>query len=170
MTFWKPAIVGAVLAVAACQPVGMPLGEQRLAEKIADQMLSTQEIRGIAMQQMQGMVGAVPQDQLMQVGIAMGRDLEAKLPEIKKTMVEGLTREFNIKELEFFHEQLTSPHAQAIAEKQQAAMQGAGEQLQMLAQESAQRAIAKVSSAWPVPSQPAPQPQPQLPPGIELPN
>lgn len=173
MTFWKPAIMGASLGlamiVAACQPVGVPMGEQRLAEKIADAMITPQELRGIAMQQMQGMMGAVPQDQMAQVGIAMGRELEAKLPDVKKTMVEGLTREFNIKELEFFHDQLTSQYAQAVAEKQQAALAGAGEQLQAFAQEAAQRAIAKVGSAWPT-AQPAAPPQPELPPGMVLPN
>jgi len=171
MTFWKPAMLGAVLTAAACTPVGTPVGEQRLAEKIADQMISKDELRGIAMQQMQGMMqqGMVAQDQMAQVGLAMSRELETKLPEVKKTLVEGLTREFNIKELEFFHNQLTSEYARTVAEKQQAALSGAGEQLQMFAQEAAMRAVAKVGSAWPTASPSAP-PQPQLPPGMVLPN
>lgn len=175
MSLWKTAIAAALLGVSACQPVGMPLGEERLAGKIADVMLTEDDLSGIAMQQVQGLMyqGTVSQDQVNQIGLAMRRELQEKLPEIRKTLVEGLTREFNIKELEFFHDQLTSKYAKTVQEKQQAALAAAGEQLQGLAQEAATRAVAKVNSAWPTGANPAPPPQPepqQLPPGMVLPN
>lgn len=175
MTLWKTAIAGAVLGLAACQPVGVPVGEERLATKIADVIITKDDLQGIAMQQVQALMyqGSVSQDQIGQIGNAMRRDLEGKLPDLKKTLVEGLTREFNIKELEFFHSMLTSKYAKAVEEKQQAAMAGVGEQLQGLAQEAATRAVARVNTAWPTgpaPSPPQPEGQPQLPPGMVLPN
>jgi hypothetical protein len=176
MTLWKTALAGAALGLAACQPVGVPMGEERLAGKIADVVITKDDLQGIAMQQVQGLMyqGSISQDQVDQIGLAMRRELQDQLPEIKKTLVEGLTREFNIKELEFFHDQLTSKYAKSVQEKQQAAMSGAGEQLQGLAQEAATRAVARVNSGWPTGAPPAPPPQPdgqpQLPPGMVLPN
>lgn len=174
MTLWKTAIAGALLGLAACQPVGVPMGEERLAAKIADAILTEDDLSGIAMQQVQGLVqqGSVPQEQFGQIGLATRRDLAARLPEVRKTLIEGLTREFNIKELQFFHDQLTSKYAKAVAEKQQAAMAPAGEQLQSMAQEAVTKAVARVNSVWPTgaPSSPQPDGQPQLPPGMVLPN
>jgi hypothetical protein len=176
MTLWKTAIAGAVLGLAACQPVGVPVGEERLASKIADVIITTDDLQGVAMQQVQGLIyqGSISQQQVNQIGLVMRRELEGQLPDVKKTLVEGLTREFNIKELEFFLDQLTSKHAKAVQEKQQAAMSAAGEQLQGLAQEAATRAVARVNTAWPTGPAPAPPPQPggqpQLPPGMVLPN
>jgi len=173
MSIWKPALVAAVLAVAGCQPVGAPLGEKRLAEKIADVLISEDDLGGIAMQQIQGMFqqGAIPQDRVSQVGIALSRELRSELPKLKETLVADLMKEFNIKELKFFHEQLTSDIAKAVEQKSRAAMAGTGEQLQTLAQEAAIRAIERVNSGWPTGAPPAaPAGPPGLPPGMVLPN
>ena len=170
MTFWKPAIVAAVLAAAGCQPVGAPLGEQRLADKIADVLITEEDISGMAMQQVQGLFqqGLVDRDRASQVGIALGREMKAELPTLKKTLADDLVKEFNIKELEFFHEQLTSDIAKSVNEKAGAAMTNTQQQLATVSQEAATRAIARVNSGWPVPAPAAP-PQPTLPPGFELP-
>jgi len=173
MSIWKPALIAAVLAAAGCQPVGAPLGEKRLAEKIADALISEDDLGGIAMQQIQGMFqqGAIPQDRVSQVGIALSRELRGELPKLKETLVADLMKEFNIKELQFFHEQLTSEVARSVEQKSRAAMAGTGEQLQKLAQEAAVRAIDRVNSGWPTGAPPAaPASPPGLPPGMALPN
>ncbi len=170
MNFWKPAIIAAVLAAAGCQPVGTPLGEQRLADKIAEVLISEDDLGGMAMQQVQGLFqqGAIAQDRASQVGLALSRELRAELPKLRKTLADDLVSEFNIKELQFFHEQLTSEIAKSVNEKASTAMANTGQQLQTLSQDAATRAIARVNAGWPTaaPSQP---PQPELPPGFELP-
>lgn len=172
MQFWKPAIVGAALAVAACQPVGMPLGEQRLAEKIAEEIFTDAMLGDFMRQQVEGMLyqGAVSQDQVTQVAIAVSRDLEAKLPEVRKTLVAGLTREFNVKELQFLHKLLTSDEARNVMGKQEAAMSEATAQLTGFAQEAAAKAVEKINAAWPTGPNPPPATPPGLPPGMVMPN
>ena len=176
MTLWKTAIVGAVLGLAACQPVGVPVGEERLAGKIADVVITDDMVVQFARQQVQGLMqqGSIGQDQVTQTLIAINREMEAKLPDVKKTMVASLSREFNIKELDFLHKLLVSKEGRAVMEKQQTAMQDPMAQLDGFAKEAATRAVARVNSGWPTGAAPAPPPQPegmpQLPPGMALPN
>lgn len=173
MSLWKPVLIAAVLAAAGCQPVGAPLGEKRLAEKIADVLISEDDLGGIAMQQIQGMFqqGAIPQDRVSQVAIALNRELRGELPKLKETLVTDLMKEFNIKELQFFHEQLTSDLAHSVEQKKSAAMAGTGEQLQGLIQQATVRAIDRVNSGWPTGAAPAaPAGPPDMPPGMVLPN
>jgi len=176
MTLWKTAIVGAVLGLAACQPVGVPVGEERLAAKIADVVITDDMVVQFSRQQVQGLMqqGSIGQDQVTQTLIAINREMEAKLPDVKKTMVASLSREFNIKELDFLHKLLVSKEGRAVMEKQQTAMQDPMAQLDGFAKEAATRAVARVNSGWPTGAAPAPPPQPegmpQLPPGMVLPN
>lgn len=176
MTLWKTAIVGAVLGLAACQPVGVPVGEERLAAKIADVVITDDMVVQFSRQQVQGLMqqGSIGQDQVTQTLIAINREMEAKLPDVKKTMVASLSREFNIKELDFLHKLLVSKEGKAVMEKQQTAMQDPMAQLDGFAKEAATRAVARVNSGWPTGAAPAPPPQPegmpQLPPGMVLPN
>ena len=176
MTLWKTAIAGAVLGLAACQPVGVPVGEERLAAKIADVVINEGMLVQVSRQQVQGMMyqGSISQDQLNQTVIAINRELEAKLPEVKASMVASLSREFNIKELDFLHKLLVSKEGKAVVERQEVAMQDPMVLLDGLAKEAATRAVARVNSAWPTGAAPAPPPQPegmpQLPPGMVLPN
>ena len=176
MTLWKTALVGAVLGLAACQPVGVPVGEERLAAKIADVVITDDMVVQFSRQQVQGLMqqGSIGQDQVTQTLIAINREMEAKLPDVKKTMVASLSREFNIKELDFLHKLLVSKEGRAVMEKQQTAMQDPMAQLDGFAKEAAARAVARVNSGWPTGAAPAPPPQPegmpQLPPGMVLPN
>jgi hypothetical protein len=176
MTLWKTAIVGAVFGLAACQPVGVPVGEERLAAKIADVVITDDMVVQFSRQQVQGLMqqGSIGQDQVTQTLIAINREMEAKLPDVKKTMVASLSREFNIKELDFLHKLLVSKEGRAVMEKQQTAMQDPMAQLDGFAKEAATRAVARVNSGWPTGATPAPPPQPegmpQLPPGMVLPN
>jgi len=176
MTLWKTALVGAVLGLAACQPVGVPVGEERLAAKIADVVINDGMVVQFARQQVQGLMyqGSISQDQLNQTVIAINRELEAKLPDVKKTMVASLSREFNIKELDFLHKLLVSKEGKAVVERQEVAMQDPMAMLETLSKEAATRAVARVNSAWPTGAAPTPPPQPQgqpqLPPGMILPN
>ena len=176
MTLWKTAIVGTVLGLAACQPVGVPVGEERLAAKIADVVITDDMVVQFSRQQVQGLMqqGSIGQDQVTQTLIAINREMEAKLPDVKKTMVASLSREFNIKELDFLHKLLVSKEGRAVMEKQQTAMQDPMAQLDGFAKEAATRAVARVNSGWPTGAAPAPPPQPegmpQLPPGMVLPN
>lgn len=176
MTLWKTAIVGAVLGLAACQPVGVPVGEERLAAKIADVVITDDMVVQFSRQQVQGLMqqGSIGQDQVTQTLIAINREMEAKLPDVKKTMVASLSREFNIKELDFLHKLLVSKEGRAVMEKQQTAMQDPMAQLDGFAKEAATRAVARVNSGWPTGAAPAPPPQPEgmpeLPPGMVLPN
>ena len=174
MTLWKTAIAGAVLSLAACQPVGVPVGEERLAAKIADVVITDAMVVQFARQQAQGLMqqGAIGQDQVNQTLLAINRELEADLPEVKKTLVASLSREFNIKELDFLHKLLVSKEGKAVMERQETAMQDPMAQLDGLSREAATRAVARGNSAWPTGAAPAPplQPEPQLPPGMMLPN
>ncbi len=172
MTLWKTAIAGAVLGLAACQPVGVPVGEERLAGKIADVVITDAMVVQFARQQVQGLMqqGSIGQDQVNQTLLAINRELEADLPEVKKTLVASLSREFNIKELDFLHKLLVSKEGKAVMERQETAMQDPMAQLDGLAREAATRAVARVNSAWPTGAAPAPQLEPQLPPGMVLPN
>ncbi len=176
MTLWKTAIAGAVLGLAACQPVGVPVGEERLATKIADVVINEGMLVQVSRQQVQGLMyqGSISQDQLNQTVIAINRELEAKLPEVKASMVASLSREFNIKELDFLHKLLVSKEGKAVVERQEVAMQDPMVLLDGLAKEAATRAVARVNSAWPTGAAAAPPPQPegmpQLPPGMVLPN
>ena len=151
MTLWKTAIVGAVLGLAACQPVGVPVGEERLAAKIADVVITDDMVVQFSRQQVQGLMqqGSIGQDQVTQTLIAINREMEAKLPDVKKTMVASLSREFNIKELDFLHKLLVSKEGRAVMEKQQTAMQDPMAQLDGFAKEAATRAVARVNSGWP---------------------
>jgi hypothetical protein len=174
MTLWKTAIAGAVLTLAACQPVGAPQGEERLAAKIADVVITDDIVVEFARQQVQGLMyqGSISQDQVNQTLIAINREMEAKLPDVRKTLVASLTREYNIKELDFLHKLLVSKEGKAVQEKQQTVMQDPMAQLDGFAREAATKAVARVNSAWPTGANPAPppQPEPQLPPGMVLPN
>jgi hypothetical protein len=173
MTLWKTAIAGAVLALAACQP-GAPSGEERLAAKIADVVITDAMVVQFSRQQVQGLMyqGSISQDQVNQTLIAINRELESKLPDVRKTMVASLSREFNIKELDFLHKLLVSKEGKAVMEKQETAMQDPMAQLDGLAKEAATKAVARVNSAWPTGANPTPPPQPgpELPPGMVLPN
>lgn len=175
MSIWKSAILGAALLTAACQPAGSPMGEQRIAGKIADVMLSDNLVVQVVRQQIQGLMSqnAISQDQVNQVGMAVSRQLTDDLPKVKKTLVASLTKEFNIKELEFLHKLLTSKEGLAVAQKQDAAMQETMQQMGTLAQEATAKAIGRVNSAWPTGGHPAPAPQGMqgLPEGLQqLPN
>jgi hypothetical protein len=176
MTFWKPAIVGAVLAVSACTPVGAPLGEERLATKIADVVMTGDMTQQFVIQSVQGLMyqGAIQQDQVNQVGMAVSREVEARMPEVRKTLVASLTKEFNIKELDFLLKLLTSKEGAAVSQKYEVAMQEVMPQLDGIAREAATKAVAKLNSAWPTGANPAPAAPPAgmegLPPGIQLPN
>ena len=158
MSIWKSAILGAALLTAACQPAGQPKGEERVAAKIADVMLNDGVVLQVVRQQVQGLMSqnAIAQDQVNQVGMAVSRELTTDLPEVKKTMIASLTREFNIKELEFYLKMLTSKEGHAVAEKQEAAMQDTMTHMGKLAQEATTRAVARVNSAWPTGGHPAP--------------
>ena len=175
MTFWKPAILGAVLAVSACTPVGAPLGEERIATKIADVVLTGDMTRQFVIQSVQGQMyqGGIQQDQANQVLIAVSREVEAKLPDVKKTLVASLTKEFNIKELEFLLKLLTSKEGAAVTQKNELVMQETMTQLQGLTSEAATKAVARLNSAWPTGANPAPAAPPAgpegLPPGVQLP-
>lgn len=172
MTIWKPAILGAVLAVAACQPVGA-MGEQRVAAKLADAMLTDQLIVQFVRQEVQGMMqtGAVSQDQVNQIGMTVSREMQNKLPEAKKTLVASLTKEFNIKELDLFLKLLTSKEGMAISSKNEAVMTDVMTQLSTLAKDATLKAVSRVNSAWPTGGRPPPPAQTQLPPdGMQLPN
>jgi hypothetical protein len=160
MSIWKPAILGAVLLVAGCQPVGAPRGEDRVAAKIADVMISDNLVVQVVRQQIQGLMsqGVIQQDQVNQVGMAVSRQLTTDLPTVKKTLVASLKKEFNLKELEFLHKLLTSKEGLAVAQKQDAAMQETMQQMGTLAQEATARAITRVNSAWPTGGQAAPPP------------
>lgn len=175
MSIWKSAILGAALLTAACQPAGSPMGEERIAGKIADVMLSDNLVVQVVRQQIQGLMSqnAISQDQVNQVGMAVSRQLTDDLPKVKKTLVASLTKEFNIKELEFLHKLLTSKEGLAVAQKQDAAMQETMQQMGTLAQEATAKAIGRVNSAWPTGGHPAPAPQGMqgLPEGLQqLPN
>ncbi len=174
MTLWKTAIVGAVLAMAGCQPVGAPQGEARIAGKIADAVITEGMVVQFARQQVQGLMyqGSISQDQVNQTLIAINRELEGQLPDVKKSLAASLSREFNIKELDFLHKLLVSKEGKAVMEKQETAMQDPMAMLDTLAREAATRAMARVNSAWPTGAAPAPAapPGPQLPPGMALPN
>lgn len=172
MTFWKTAIVGATLAAAACQPVGQPMGEQRLATKIAEEVMTEQMLSQTVRQQVQTLMGqgAIGSDQVNQAAIAISRDLEAKLPEVRKTLVTSLMREYNVKELDFLHKLLVSKESKAVNEKQQAAMQDSMMQLDTFAQESASKVAARISSVWPTGAAPEQPAMPQMPPGMVMPN
>jgi hypothetical protein len=106
--------------------------------------------------------------------IAINREMESKLPDVKKSLVASLSREFNIKELDFLHKLLVSKEGKAVVERQEIAMQDPMALLDGLAKEAATRAVARVNSGWPTGAAPAPPPQPegmpQLPPGMVLPN
>lgn len=176
MTFWKPAILGAVLAVSACTPVGAPLGEERIATKIADVVLTGDMTRQFVIQSVQGLMyqGAIQQDQVNQVGMSVSREVEAKLPEVRKTLVASLTKEFNIKELDFLLRLLTSKEGAAVTQKNEAVMQETMTHLQAVATEATTNAVAKLNSSWPTGANPVPAPLPPnmeaLPPGAQLPN
>jgi hypothetical protein len=176
MTIWKPAILGAVLAATACTPIGAPLGEERIAAKIADVVLTGDMTRQFVMQSVQGLMyqGAIKQDQANQVGLSVSREVEAKLPEVRKTLVASLTKEFNIKELEFLLRLLTSKEGAAVTQKNEAVMQETMTHLQTVATEATTNAVAKLNSAWPTGANPAPAGPPEgmdgLPPGMQLPN
>lgn len=176
MTIWKPAILGAVLAVSACTPVGAPLGEERIASKIADVVLTPDMTRQFVIQSVQGLMyqGAIQQDQANQVGLSVSREVEASMPELKKTLVASLTKEFNIKELDFLLKLLTSKEGAAVTQKNEAVMQETMTQLDSLSREAATKAVAKLNSAWPTGANPAPAAPPAgmegLPPGMQLPN
>lgn len=174
MTLWKTAIAAAVLATAACQPVGAPAGEERLAGKIADVFVTEGMLSDFSRRQVEGLLyqGSVSQDQVNQTLLAINRELETKLPEVRKTLVASLTREFNLKELDLLHKLLVSPEGKAVMGKQEIVMQDPMAQLDGFAREAATRAVARVNSAWPTGANPAPPPQPgpQLPPGMVLPN
>lgn len=161
MTLWKPAILGAVLMTAACQPVGAPLGEERIAAKIADVMIGDNLVNQVTRQQVQGLMnqGVVSQDQAMQVAMAVGRQVTGELPAVKKTLVASLTKEFNIKELQFLLKLLTSKEGQAVVQKQEAVMQETMQQMGTVTQEATSKALARVSSAWPTGGHAAPPPQ-----------
>ena len=158
MTLWKTALAGAALGLAACQPVGVPVGEERLAAKIADVVINEGMVVQFARQQVQGLMyqGSISQDQ------------------VNQTLVASLSREFNIKELDFLHKLLVSKEGKAVVERQEIAMQDPMALLDGLAKEAATRAVARVNSGWPTGAAPAPPPQPegmpQLPPGMVLPN
>ena len=94
MTLWKTAIAGAVLGLAACQPVGVPVGEERLATKIADVVINEGMLVQVSRQQVQGLMyqGSISQDQLNQTVIAINRELEAKLPEVKASTISATVR------------------------------------------------------------------------------
>lgn len=172
MSIWKPALLGAVLAVAGCQPAGVPVGEERIASKVADVLLTDNLTRQFVVQQMQGVMaqGAVSQDQVNQVGMAVSREVQARMPEVKKTLVASMTREFNIKELDFLLKLLTSKEGEAVTQKNDVVMQEAMTQLDVIAREATASAVAKVNSAWPTGANPAPPPQPPMPDGMQLPN
>ncbi|MFZ4685991.1 MAG: hypothetical protein ACOYMK_10275 [Hyphomonadaceae bacterium] len=176
MTLWKTALAGAVLGLAACQPVGVPVGEERLAAKIADVVINEGMTAQFARQQVQGLMyqGSISQDQVNQTLIAINREMESKLPDVKTSLVASLSREFNIKELDFLHKLLVSKEGKAVVERQEIAMQDPMALLDGLAKEAATRAVARVNSGWPTGAAPAPPPQPegvpQLPPGMVLPN
>ena len=170
MSIWKSAILGAALLTAACQPAGQPKGEERVAAKIADVMLGDNLVVQVVRQQIQGLMqqGVIQQDQVNQVGMAVSRQLTADLPTVKKTLVASLTKEFNIKELEFLHKLLTSKEGLAVAQKQDAAMQETMQQMGTLAQEATAKAISRVNSVWPTGGHAAP-PQPQgMPEGMQM--
>lgn len=164
MRILKLAILGAALLAAACQPAGAPTGKERIAAKIADAMLNEGVVVQVTRQQMQGLMSqnVIGQDQVNQVGAAVSRQLTTDLPEVKKTMVASLTKEFNIKELEFYLKMLTSKEGHAVAQKQEAAMQDTMTHMGKLAQEATTKAVARVNSAWPTGGHPAPPPQPGM--------
>jgi hypothetical protein len=176
MTLWKTALAGAVLGLAACQPVGVPVGEERLAAKIADVVINEGMTAQFARQQVQGLMyqGSISQDQVNQTLIAINREMESKLPDVKKSLVASLSREFNIKELDFLHKLLVSKEGKAVVERQEIAMQDPMALLDGIAKEAATRAVARLNSGWPTGAAPAPPPQPegmpQLPPGMVRPN
>ena len=176
MTLWKTALAGAVLGLAACQPVGVPVGEERLAAKIADVVINEGMTVQFARQQVQGLMyqGSISQDQVNQTLIAINREMESKLPDVKKSLVASLSREFNIKELDFLHKLLVSKEGKAVVERQEIAMQDPMALLDGIAKEAATRAVARVNSGWPTGAAPTPPPQPEgLPqpqPGMVLPN
>ena len=158
MSIWKSAILGAVLLASGCHPVGTPLGEERVASKIADVMISDNLVVQVVRQQIQGLMsqGVIQQDQVNQVGMAVSRQLTTDLPTVKKTLVASLTKEFSIKELEFLYKLLTSKEGLAVAQKQDAAMQETMQQMGTLAQEATGKAITRVNSAWPTGGHAAP--------------
>jgi len=175
MTFWKPALIGAVLAASACTPVGAPLGEERIAAKIADVVLTGDMTRQFVMQSVQGQMqnGAIQQDQANQLLISVSREVEANMPELKKTLVGSLTKEFNIKELDFLLKLLTSKEGAAVTQKNEVVMQETMMHLDSLSREAATKAVAKLNAAWPTGANPAPPAPPPgmegLPPGMQLP-
>lgn len=161
MSIWKPAILVAVLLAAGCQPVGAPMGEERVASKIADVMLNENLEVQVVRQQIQGLMsqGVIAQDQVNQVGMAVSRQLKSDRPALKKTLITSLSKEFNIKELEFLLKLLTSKEGLAIAQKQDAAMQETMQQMGTLAQSATAKAVGQVSSAWPTGGHAASPPQ-----------
>lgn len=158
----------------ACHPAGQPSGEERIANKIADAMLNEGVLMQVSSQQVQGLMyqNAITQDQANQVVIAIRNQLKGDLPEIKKTMVASLTREFNIKELEFYLKMLTSKEGLAVNQKQEAAMQDTMQKMGELSQAATTAAVARVNSAWPTGGHAPPPPgNPSgLPEGMQLPN
>lgn len=160
MRIWKSAILGAALLAAACQPAGQPTGKERIANKIADAMLNEGVLVQVSRQQVQGLIyqNAITQDQANQVGIAVRNQLKTDLPEVKKTMVASLTKEFNVKELEFYLKMLTSKEGLAVAQKQEAAMQETMQKMGEVAQAATKTAVARVNSAWPTGGHAAPPP------------
>jgi hypothetical protein len=164
MSIWKPAILGAVLLAAGCQPVGAPLGEERLATKIADVMIGDNLVIQVVRQQVQGLMSqnAISQDQANQMVMAMDRQMTSDLPAIKKTLVGSLTKEFNIKELQFLLKLLTSSEGKAVVGKQDVVMQETMQQMGTLAQEATAKSLARLNSAWPTGGRPAPPQQPDM--------
>ena len=171
MSIWKSAVLGAVLLAAGCHPVGTPMGEARVAGKIADVMISDNLVVQVVRQQIQGLMsqGVIQQDQVNQVGMAVSRQLTTDLPTVKKTLVASLTKEFNIKELDLLNKLRTSKEGLAIAQKQEAAMGETMQQMSTLAQAATAKAISRVSSAWPTGGHAAPpQGMQGMPPGMDM--
>ena len=162
--------------MSACTPVGAPLGEERIAGKIADVVLTPDMTRQFVIQSVQGLMqeGAIQQDQANQVGLSVSREVESRMPELKKTLVASLTKEFNIKELDFLLKLLTSKEGAAVTQKNEVVMQETMMHLDTLSREAATKAVAKLNAAWPTGANPAPAAPPAgmegLPPGVQLPN
>jgi hypothetical protein len=158
------AVVAAAAALGACQPAkpGPSLAEQRLATKIIDagilMPLDKDGLQQIAFQQVQSMMmqdGLSPQ-QARQVMLAITRNLEASVPEMKEQMVTTLTDEFNTKEMELLLRIVISKEGKAINEKMQTIGEKTGEQFRAHAEIASASALEDVRKAWPTPPPPAP--------------
>lgn len=159
------AVLVAATALAACQPAskdGPSLAEKRLAEKIIDAgiivPLDKQGLQQVAFQQVQGMMfqdGLTPQE-ARQVMLAITKNIEATEPEIRAQMVENLTSEFNVKEMELLLKFINSKEGKAINEKMPAIGEKSAEQFRAHLQVAGSKALEDVRKAWPTPPPPAP--------------